>query len=331
MPKNLKSIALLFLCLLLTGCGIQEESLTFFAMDTVMSVTLYDAPEGMTADLQAKVQQLEKLLSVTDPESEIHQLNRDGRAELSPMTAEVLADGLALCAATDGALDITIYPAMLAWGFTTDTCHVPTDAERTALVGQIDHTKVKLSDDTASLPQGMMVDLGAVAKGCTADKLTDMLREAEVSSALLDLGGNIQAIGDNPDGRPWNVAVQAPDGEGYLGVLAVSDRAVVTSGGYERNFEQDGITYHHILDPKTAKPADSGLQSVTIVGSSGVICDAFSTALYVMGPEKAIEFWRSRSDFECILLTDAGTLLVTEGLKDTFTPHIDGMTIVERG
>ncbi|MBR4875550.1 MAG: FAD:protein FMN transferase [Clostridia bacterium] len=299
-------------------------------MDTVMSVTLYDAPEGMTAELQKKVMELEKLLSVTDPESEIYQLNRNGSADLSTVTSEVLAEALTRCAATDGALDITIYPAMQAWGFTTDAYRIPTDEELAALVEQIDYTQIDLTNSVASIPEDRMVDLGAVAKGYTAHVLTEMLQEAGVDSALLDLGGNIQAIGENPKGRPWGVAVQSPDGEGYLGILSVTDKAVVTSGGYERNFEQDGITYHHILDPKTAGPADSGLTSVTIVGDSGIDCDAFSTALYVMGSEKAIDFWRSRNDFECILLTEDGTLYVTEGLKDSFTSD-HSMTIVERG
>lgn len=329
MPKPLKYISLLLLCLLLTSCGPREESLTFFAMDTVMSVTLYDAPDGMTAKLQSKVTELEKLLSVTDPQSEIYRLNREGHTDLSSMTCEVLTDALNRCALTDGALDITIYPAMQAWGFTTDAYHIPDDAELAALSDRIDYTKIELTDGAAAIPEGFMVDLGAVAKGYTAEKLTEMLSDAGVRSALLDLGGNIQAIGQSPQGRPWNVGVQSPDGEGYLGILSVTDKAVVTSGGYERNFTQDGITYHHILDPTTAKPAHSGLQAVTIVGDSGIDCDAYSTALYVMGPEKAISFWRSQNSFECILLTDDGSLLVTEGLKDSFTSDRP-MTIVER-
>lgn len=325
-----KIISILLLCLLLTGCAPKAESRTFFAMNTVMSISVY-GKEGLLDGLQARVQELEKLLSVTDPNSEIYALNGAGSAGLSADTRAVLAGALDFCAATDGALDITVYPALQAWGFTTDSCRVPDEAELAALVEKIDYRQVTLEYDLASIPEGVMVDLGAVAKGYTAEKLTEMLEEAGVRSALLDLGGNVQAIGENPEGRPWNVAVQSPDGEGYLGVLGVTDRAVVTSGGYERNFEQDGERYHHILDPQTGYPAKSGLVSVTVVGGSGLTCDALSTALYVMGKEDALAFWNSRDDFECILLDEEGILYVTEGLKDSFTPHVENVVIVERG
>ncbi len=315
------------LCISLAGCAPKSESRTFFAMDTVMSVTVY-GQEGLIDGLQDMVVRLEKLLSVTDPESEIYTLNQTGSTVLSSNTREVLEAALRLCDATGGALDITVYPALRAWGFTTDSHRVPDDAELAALRKKIDYTAISLDGETAAVPAGVMVDLGAVAKGYTALVLTQMLRDMEVESALLDLGGNIQAIGESPEGRPWNVAVQHPDGQGYLGVLAITDRAVVTSGGYERNFEQNGKTYHHILDPNTAMPADSGLCAVTVVGKSGLLCDGLSTALYVMGKDAALELWRSRDDFECILMEENGMVYITEGLQDCFTPHVEQYTIV---
>jgi len=318
------------LCLTLLGCTPRMASRTFFAMDTVMTISA-TGDEELLDGLQTMVQRLEKLLSVTDPESEVYALNHNGSAALSPNTREILEDALHLCAETGGALDITVYPAMCAWGFTTDKNRVPDDAELAELLPYIDYRQVILEDETAAIPEGVMVDLGAVAKGYTALVLTQMLRDMEVESALLDLGGNIQAIGENPEGRPWGVAIQHPGGEGYLGILNITDKAVVTSGGYERNFEQDGEVYHHILDPKTGKPARSGLQSVTVVGTSGLTCDALSTALYVMGYEKAIDLWRSREDFECILMDDSGHIYITEGLEGSFAPQVSDYTIVERG
>lgn len=137
---------------------------------------------------------------------------------------------------------------------------------------------------------------------------------------MLDLGGNVTVIGAKEDGSPWRVAVKDPRDTGsYLCVLALTDVTLSTSGGYERYFEEDGVRYHHIIDPETGYPADSGLLSVTVVSADHLLADALSTALFVAGPEEALDFWRSRDDFELVLCTGQGELLVTEGLEDVFT------------
>ena len=148
----------------------------------------------------------------------------------------------------------------------------------------------------------------------------DVFRENGVKSALVSLGGNVQALGSKPDGSKWRVAIQNPDKEGpYSGILDIEDQAVITSGGYERYFEENGIVYHHILDPETGWPADQGLVSVTVVSSDGTYADGLSTSLFVMGEEKAEAFWREHSDlFQMVLLTDGGELLATDGLKGSF-------------
>ena len=184
----------------------------------------------------------------------------------------------------------------------------------------MDWTRVSLEEDVLTLPAGMELDLGAVAKGFAADRAAESLRAAGVSSALLDLGGNIQAVGSRPDGSPWRVAVQDPDG-GWLGVLEVADQAVVTSGGYQRYFEEDGERYWHILDPATGRPARSGLTSATAVGPGGAVCDGLSTTLFVLGLEESVDLWRQRGDFEFLLLTEEGELYLSSGLADAFTPE----------
>ena len=174
---------------------------------------------------------------------------------------------------------------------------------------------------TAAIPDGVEIDLGSVAKGFTGDVLTGLLKEYGVESAMLDLGGNIQTVGLKPDGSLWRVGVQDPDGDGILGVVEAAELAVITSGGYERYFEQDGVRYWHIIDPDTGAPARSGLASVTVAGESGAVCDALSTALFVMGRESAVAFWRQYRDelrFELVLVDDDGSVTVTAGLEDSF-------------
>jgi thiamine biosynthesis lipoprotein len=165
----------------------------------------------------------------------------------------------------------------------------------------------------------MAIDLGAIAKGYTADKVSALLAEYGVTSALVSLGGNITAIGTKPGGPSWRVAVRNPDDpESYLCILSISDQTVSTSGGYERYFEQDGVVYHHILDPLTGSPARSGLKSVSVVSSSGTVADALSTALFVLGEDAALTLWRACDDFDAVLVREDGTVLVTEGLESRF-------------
>lgn len=189
----------------------------------------------------------------------------------------------------------------------------------TDLLHNVGYGKVLLEENFVTLPDGMQLDLGAVGKGYTGDILSGLLKEQGVTSALLDIGGNIQMIGRKPDGSRWRLGIQNPFGEGSLGVLESEDGAVVTSGNYERYFMgDDGKQYGHIIDPFTGKPAESGLASVSIIAKEGKLCDALSTAVYVMGPEKATEYWRENGGFDMLLITENGQIYLTEGIKNDF-------------
>lgn len=330
--KRSRMISLLLLVLLLTGCtgtvppdsgaGTDEPGeVTFFAMDTVMQLTLY-GDRALLDDAQQQVGALERRLSVTEADSEICAVNQGESVVLSAETADLLTQALELCRRTDGALDLSIYPVVRAWGFTTGDYSVPGEDTLRDLLSRVDYTKIQFDKATGqiALASGMEIDLGSVAKGYTGDRLIDLFRRGGADSALINLGGNVQALGSKPDGSPWRIAVQDPFGDGYAGVLDVIDQAVITSGGYERYFEEDGQIYWHIIDPKTGCPARSGLVSVTIVGNSGLLCDALSTALFVMGYEDAVDFWRGCEDFEMILIREDGQLALTEGLEGSFVP-----------
>ncbi len=315
------TLAALGLALLLASCApaAQEYTATLLAMDTVMELTAY-GPEGEGAleEAQALIQELEGLMSATDPDSEIAALNRGQTVALSPPVRELLDQALELCGATDGALDITIYPVVRAWGFPNKQYQVPDPGALAQLLERVDYAQVALSGDTLTLPEGVELDLGAVAKGYAGDRMMELFRQSGVTCAYVNLGGNVQALGASPDGDPWRIGIQDPEGTSYLAVVEVTDRAVVTSGMYQRYFEQDGVRYGHILDPDTGYPADSALSSVTIVSPSGTLADGLSTALFVLGREGAEALWRARDDFDFVLVGQDGTVTISEGIEDGF-------------
>ena len=321
--KNWLSAALLSAAFLLTGCSgapAQEpETATFFAMDTAMDFTVY-GDAALLDEAETLIGSLEEQVSVTDEHSDIYAIDHTGSGSLSGNAAELMEQALELCRRTGGALDISVYPIVRAWGFTTGSYQVPDEETIQSLLPLVDYTQIQYDAATGvvTLPEGMEIDLGSVAKGYAGQLAAQMLREHGVQSALLNLGGNVQTVGAKPDGSPWQIGIKDPQGEDAMMVLSVEDQAVVTSGGYERYFEQDGQTYWHIMDPSTGHPADSGLISVTIVGDEGVVCDGLSTALFVMGLEKAADLWAQSGDFEAVFVTASGEVYITEGLQDRF-------------
>lgn len=318
-------LALILICsLLLGGCAPQSEQRHFFAMDTVMTLQLVGAEEQTFAACEQAVRELEQKCSVTLPESELSLLNRQGEAALSADVAAILEAGLRIHRQTQGAFSLSLYPASRLWGFTEEAQQVPKPEALEAVRPLINDQKIRLGGEngkTVSLEQGMALDLGGIAKGYAADLLSVLLEEQQVEHYFLSLGGNVQVGGGKPDGTPWKIGIADPKGGEYVGVIPLSDGAVVTSGGYQRNFEQDGKIYHHILDPQTLAPAESGLRSVTIVAQSGTLADGLSTALFVMGEQKAMEFCAEQGDFECILITEDDRVVVSEGLKSSFALH----------
>ena len=330
MARLLRRLAALATCLtLLCSCGVsapKSADVQFTAMDTFMHLTAYGdgAPAALNA-AQQRLLELDACLSVTDPNSEVSVLNRAGGqpVSVSDETAALLDFAFAMAHRTDGAVDPTVYPLVQAWGFTTDQHRVPTQDELDHLLTFVGAEQVTLEGNTIALSPCAMLDLGSVAKGWAGDRLAEGLTQAGISSAILRLGGNIQAIGTKPDGSDWVVGIQDPDSDAMLGRLSVHDCAVVTSGGYQRAFTENGETYWHIIDPATGFPARSGLTSVTIVAPSGALCDALSTALFVMGPDKAAQHWREFRDFEAVLVHADGSITITAGLEGNFALMAD--------
>ncbi|WP_325200186.1 FAD:protein FMN transferase [Oscillibacter sp.] len=340
--KRLTAYVLLTV-LFLSGCGARmspdeaQESIQVIAMDTAMLITTYGERSPAAAyACEDTIRDLEKKLSRTLEDSDVSRLNAAGRRmEIQGDLLRLLRSAGWYYELTDGAFDVTVAPVVSAWGFTADGFRVPSQAELDGLLELVDGSQVSMTDyhtDTATvrLGPGQSIDLGGIAKGYAADRIVEVLREYDVPRANINLGGNVLAYGDRPDGTPWRVGVQDPARAGeqnaFAGVLALTDAYAVTSGGYQRYFEEGGRRYHHIIDPATGYPADSGLSSVTVVANigegSGTMCDALSTALFIMGEEQALDFWRKGvpdAGFDLVLVTEDGRAVVTEGLADRFT------------
>ena len=304
-----------------SSCSTAEPSTASFqSMDTVMTLKVYGGDTDTCSRLQNRIEKLDSLLDATDENSEIYQLNTNGSATVSDDTAALLRRSLQLCESLDPAFDVTVYPAVQAWGFTSGDYRVPDDRELKGLAEKIDDRAVQSDGNTYTLPEDVTIDLGAAAKGYAADECNAILKESSATAAVLNLGGTVKLYGQKPDGSRFSVGIADPDTPaGYFGTLSCAEGVAATSGGYDRYFERDGRRYIHILDPQTAAPVDNGILSVTILSDNGTAADALSTALFVMGLDQATAYYRAHPDFDFIILTDNHQVHLTEGVYDDFS------------
>lgn len=309
--------------ILSSGCSLESKyDCEFFSMDTVMTINAYGSKsESAVKAAQNEINRLDKLLSVQKENSEIFELNQSKEMTVSKDTLTLITRSKELYTLTNGAFDISSEPLTREWGFYSglENKVPPQKAIENALKGVgADHIKIKNS--TVTLDKNTSLDLGGIAKGYASHKATEVLKENGVTSALMSLGGNVRAVGSKPDGESWSIAVTDPDNNSKsIGTLKISDKSVVTSGGYQRYFEENGQIYHHIIDTKTGYPADSGLKSVTVVSDDDTLADALSTALFVMGLEKSEEFYcENNSPFGAVFITENNKIYVTDNLKESF-------------
>lgn len=300
----------------------REATRSFFAMDTYMTITVYGKDcDKAVKEAEKIVHELDDHLSTGNTNSEISRINQEKLAELSTDARYLIEESLRFYQETNGAFDISIYPLARLWGFTGESQHVPTATDIDDVLSKVGAETIRVTGNRVELATDMEIDLGGIAKGYAAQKIADVFKQYDIVSAKLDLGGNIQLVGAKPDGSNWRIAIRHPKSDtSYLGVVTGKNIAIVTSGGYERYFEENGVRYHHILDPHTGYPVDNGVESVTIVCKDGTMADALSTSLFVLGKDDASEYWRNHAeDFEMIMYLQDGSIYVTEGLKNTFT------------
>lgn len=315
---------------------VSTYSKTDFAMDTVVSETLYTTGEDITADVIQALKDIEdNLISWTKESSQIYQINQNAGSTVtvSDETAGYLKQVLELSKASDGAMDPTMGQVIRLWDIDGENPHIPEEEELNSLLENVGYQKVTLDGDEVTMPEGVTLDLGAAGKGIGCDAAKKVLEEnPEVSAAIINLGGSsVMSYGTKPDGSSWQVAVTDPrDTEGdYLGVVSLNGTEFLsTSGDYEKYFIEDGVRYHHILDPSTGYPARSGLTSVTVVCEDGLDADGLSTACFVLGKEKAEKLLESY-DADGLFVDDSGHVWMTDGMKERFQLLKDSYSVSE--
>lgn len=356
----------------LWGCSADNKSaqVDFFAMNTIMHITCYgeECEEAVSA-AQAAIMRLDALLSTEAEDSEVSRINAASGGNLSDDTEALVKKALLLYELTDGAYDMTIMPLVRLWGFTTGEYKVPDSEQLEENRLLCDSAQVEYADSYLTLKAGQGIDFGGLAKGYASDRLVEIFDSYKVKAAYLSLGGNVYCYHKKTDGSTWNIAIENPfarnidfsiDAAGntgitgnnagkskgktgnvpdYLGAVRVYDKAVVTSGGYERYFTENGRTYHHIIDTATGFPADSGLVSVTVISSDAALADGLSTACFVMGLEKSTALWKKYgagqeycgqtqvAAFDLVMMAEDGTVYVTEGIADSFTSDYETVVL----
>ncbi len=329
----LKKVFIVFCCasllLGLSSCGkkdVKEKSIDVFAMDTYMTLKVSsENPDKVLKEAEDEIKRLDAMFSIGNKDSEVSILNTNGSEILGKESDYLFLKSKKINELTDGAFDITVFPLMEKWGFTSGKYRVPADATIAKLLKNVGMNHIKYDKKThlISVDDGCKIDFGGIAKGYTSEQIMKIYRKHNVKGGIVSLGGNVETCGLKKDGSKYKVGVENPFGKKeYVGILELKDRAVITSGGYERFFEKNGQKYHHIIDPSSGKPARSDLASVTVVGSDGTMGDGLSTALFVMGREKALKFWKKNGkklDFDLILVTNDEKVTVTEGIENIFS------------
>lgn len=335
--KTIKRYVLIFLSLsiILTGCSsirLEEYTKNIFALNTYITLTAYggkDTPKILDK-AEKRVMEIEELMSTEIDTSDVALINKNAGiapVEVSEDTFYVIERALWYSKMSDGAFDITIYPISKLWDITGENPRVPNKGEIEELLPLVNYREVILDKDKKTVflsKTGMGIDLGAIAKGYAADEVGRILRECGIEHALINLGGDIVALGNKPDGNEWNIGVRDPRGHEtgaeYIAVVKIADNSIVSSGDYERYLEEEyentGKRYHHIFDPKTGYPADSGLIATTVIAEQSIDADALSTCLFVMGKDKGLDFLKEVQGSKGLCIDENRHIYISSDIED---------------
>lgn len=324
-------VSLLLVAVMLSGlcsCAPQtkNDTVTLTAMDTVMQITVFNNSkaknERIVGLMEDKIEEIEQIADANNTQSDVYRINNSRIGVPVPVCGYTI-DMMMQCESarekTDGCFDMFVMPAVSAWGFDNGNYGVPSEKKIEEAMSRVGMKTIFVDEknNTVTRRENSQITFGGIAKGYLGDELLKIAKSEGVA-VLLSLGGNIVLCAEKSDGEMWNVGIKNPyDSEGVVCSFKSSgNKSVVTSGAYERYFEYEGKTYHHIIDPQNGYPAESDLVSVTVIGENGALCDAYSTGLFVMGKEKAVEFAKENNDFDYVFITRDNEILFTDGIFD---------------
>lgn len=347
--RTLGYLAATLLVILLVGCGSTDEpelltspyEQTEFLMGTYVTLRIYDEDkEALLEDGFARVEELADKATVNEPGSEIDKVNEAAGKEPVQVSEDVyplIETAAEYSEISEGGFDYTIGPITDLWHIGFDDARKPEQSEIDAALSLVDYTKVVLNpeEQTVFLTEpGMKLDLGAIAKGYIADEVKKLFEEAGVTTAIIDLGGNVIVMGGSPtrEGEAWNIGIQDPLSERgeTVGTTMQKDRSIVTSGIYERYIEVDGEVYHHLMNPETGYPFENEIAGVSIISDRSIDGDALSTVVFGFGVEKGLEYVNNRDDIEAVFVTKEEEVYTSEGLTDNFEMTNDSYTWVNQ-
>lgn len=327
-----KIFILIVILILSTACGTKNELKPVekqeFHMGTVVTARVYgDNANKAIDEVMGRITQLENMMTINAPGSEIDRLNSNSGSssvKLSKESLYVIKTATKFASLSNGAFDITVGPLVKAWGIFTDHPTVPTQNKINNLLKLVNYKDIDIDENNMTgrlVNTGESIDLGGIAKGYAGDEAISIYKKYGIKSAYINLGGNVVVLGNKPDGTKWKIGVQNPRAANgaYIGILSISDKAIVTSGDYERFFEKDNKRYHHILDPKTGYPADSGLIGISIIADKSIDADALSTSAFVLGLENGMKLIESLKGVEAVFITADKKVYITSGLKNVFS------------
>jgi FAD:protein FMN transferase len=333
--KRRMSILLVFVLLVLglSGCAKKEEvsgepiAKTDYLLGTVVTITIYDSVSEKVLDKAFdRIKEIENKMSLNIEGSEVNKINEKAGVDyvkVSDETFNVIEKGKYYSEVSDENFDITVGPLVELWGIGSEDAKVPSKEEIESAKSLINYENILLDKSKKKIKlkeKGMIIDLGGIAKGYSADVVAEVLRENGVEHAIINLGGNILTMGSKTTGEPWRIGIQNPDtsrGE-YIGIVSVEDMTVVTSGIYERFLEKDGKKYHHILSPFTGYPIENSIAGVSIITKHSIDADGLSTSLFSLGVEEGLKKAETLEGVEVVFVTKDDKVYITSGLKDNF-------------
>lgn len=320
--KNLKYI-LAAVFVIVVGAAVfnfhkPEYTERFFVFDTQAEIVLYGKNARQAAtEIKENLYSLEKMINIYNENSFVYKYNSLEVGEsikVPEQVMDLLEKSMEMSAFTDGNFDISISPLVSLWNVKEATVPPP-DTNIIAQLERVGYEKLEIRDNVIFKNEDTQIDFGGIAKGYAVDNIRDILIDRGIKRAVINLGGNVCVIGEKDKSIPWNIGIANPFNptEVYLSVNA-KDECIITSGAYQRYFEHEGIRYHHILSPFDGKPAESGVASVTVISENGYQADALSTAVYVCGAQKGLEYIKNMG-VEAVIITEDGEIIKTDGVE----------------